>query len=44
LNNLADPWRDLVTWYQDMMVTSAKYHVYATALRKFASGDDPAVV
>ncbi len=43
LNNLADPWRDLVTWYQDMMVSSAKYHVYVAALKKFAAGDDPSV-
>jgi len=41
LNNLADPWRDLVTWFQDMMVTSAKYQIYVKALKKFAAGDDP---
>ncbi len=42
LNNVADPWRDLVTWFQDMMVTDAKYQVYVKALRKFAAGEDPA--
>ena len=44
LNSLADPWHDLVTWYQDMMVTGAKYQVYVTAIRKFASGEDPSVL
>ena len=44
LNNLADPWRDLVTWYQEMMVTNAKYQVYVTAMTKFATGEDPSVV
>lgn len=44
LNNLADPWRDLVTWYQTMMVTDAKYQIYVTAMKKFATGEDPSVV
>ena len=25
LNNLNDPWNDLVNWFQDMMVNDAKY-------------------
>ena len=41
LNNVADPWHDLVDWYQRMMMTSAKYEVFATAMRKFAAGEDP---
>jgi ABC-type bacteriocin/lantibiotic exporter with double-glycine peptidase domain len=41
LNNVSDPWRDLVTWFQDMMVTDAKYQIYAAAMRKFAAGEDP---
>jgi len=41
LNNIADPWRDLVTWYQEMMVARAKYQVYARAIMKIAVGEDP---
>jgi hypothetical protein len=44
LNNLADPWRDLVTWFQNMMVTDAKYQAYLTAVKKFATGEDASVV
>jgi ABC-type bacteriocin/lantibiotic exporter with double-glycine peptidase domain len=40
LNNLSDPWGDLVNWFQDMMVTSAKYETYVAAMRKFAAGGD----
>jgi ABC-type bacteriocin/lantibiotic exporter with double-glycine peptidase domain len=40
-HNVADPWRDLVTWYQDMMVTDAKYQIYVTAMKKIAAGEDP---
>jgi ABC-type bacteriocin/lantibiotic exporter with double-glycine peptidase domain len=41
LNNVRDPWGDLVNWYQDMMVTRAKYRVFAAAMEKFARGEDP---
>jgi ABC-type bacteriocin/lantibiotic exporter with double-glycine peptidase domain len=40
LNNLSDPWGDLVNWFQDMMVTSAKYETYVAAMKKFAAGGD----
>jgi ABC-type bacteriocin/lantibiotic exporter with double-glycine peptidase domain len=43
LNNIADPWRDLVNWYQDMMVNSAKYQMFLAAMQKFARGEDPSV-
>jgi ABC-type bacteriocin/lantibiotic exporter with double-glycine peptidase domain len=39
--NVADPWRDLVDWYQRMMMTGAKYDVFATAMRRLAKGEDP---
>ena len=41
LNNLADPWGDLVNWYQDMMVNGAKYRIFVTAMEKFARGEQP---
>jgi ABC-type bacteriocin/lantibiotic exporter with double-glycine peptidase domain len=41
LSNVAEPWRDLVEWYQRMMMTSARYEVFATAMQKFAAGEDP---
>jgi len=41
LNNVRDPWGDLVNWYQDMMVTLAKYRIFAAAMGKFARGEDP---
>jgi ABC-type bacteriocin/lantibiotic exporter with double-glycine peptidase domain len=41
LGNVADPWRDLVDWYQRLMMTSAKYDVFATAMRPFTTGEDP---
>jgi ABC-type bacteriocin/lantibiotic exporter with double-glycine peptidase domain len=41
LNNVRDPWGDLVNWYQDMMVTHAKYRIFAAAMEKFARGGDP---
>ena len=43
LNNLADPWHDLVVWFQDMMVTAAKYQIYVGAMDKFAAGADPSI-
>jgi len=41
LNNLNDPWGDLVNWFQDVMVTHAKYRIFAAAMEKFARGEDP---
>jgi len=41
LNNMNEPWSELVNWFQDMMVTSAKYRVFAAAMRRFAHGEDP---
>ena len=38
LNNLNDPWGDLVNWFQDMMVSSAKYRIFVDAMEKFAIG------
>jgi ABC-type multidrug transport system fused ATPase/permease subunit len=32
LSTIHDPWGDLVTWYQDLMVTSAKYELITTAV------------
>ena len=37
LNKLNDPWGDLVNWFQDMMVSGAKYRIFAEAMRKFAT-------
>ena len=36
LGNLRDPWSDLVNWYQETMLTSTKYRVFAAAMDKFA--------
>ena len=36
LHNLNDPWGDLVNWFQDMMVNSAKYAIFVAAMKKFA--------
>ena len=38
LHNVADPWGDLVNWYQDMMVTRTKYQAYVNAMTKIAKG------
>jgi ABC-type bacteriocin/lantibiotic exporter with double-glycine peptidase domain len=43
LNNVRDPWGDLVNWYQDMMVNRAKYRTFAAAMEKFAKGGDALV-
>src|SRR6185312_11931270 len=32
LSTINDPWGDLVTWYQDLMVTKAKYDLIAKAV------------
>jgi ABC-type bacteriocin/lantibiotic exporter with double-glycine peptidase domain len=44
LNNVRDPWTDLVNWYQDMMLTSAKYQTFIAAMTRFAQGEMPAGV
>jgi ABC-type bacteriocin/lantibiotic exporter with double-glycine peptidase domain len=36
LNNVRDPWGDLVNWYQDMMLARAKYRMFVTAMDAFA--------
>jgi len=41
LNNVRDPWGDLVNWYQDMMVSKARYRIFAAAMGKIARGEDP---
>ena len=37
LGNIRDPWGDLVSWYQDMMLTSAKYRTFVGAMEQFAA-------
>ena len=41
LNNVHDPWDGLVTWYEDMMVTIARYRTFVAAMLKFAQGEEP---
>lgn len=41
LNNVHDPWGDLVNWYQEMTVTSARYRTFVAAMKKFAKGEEP---
>lgn len=41
LNNVHDPWGGLVTWYEDMMVTTARYRTFVAAMLKFAKGEEP---
>jgi ABC-type multidrug transport system fused ATPase/permease subunit len=41
LNNVRDPWSDLVNWYQDMMLNSAKYQTFIAAMQKFARNEEP---
>ena len=41
LNNVRDPWTDLVNWYQDMLLTSAKYQTFIAAMARFARGETP---
>lgn len=36
LHNLNDPWGDLVNWFRDFMVNSAKYAIFADAMARFA--------
>ncbi len=44
LNNVHDPWEGLVTWYEDMMVTGARYRTFVAAMLKFAKGEVPVFV
>ena len=37
LESVRDPWSDLVNWYQDMMLASAKYQTFVGAMRKFSA-------
>lgn len=41
LNNVRDPWTDLVNWYQDMLLTSVKYQTFIAAMNRFAHGETP---
>ena len=36
LESVRDPWGDLVNWYQEMMLASAKYRTFAAAMQRFA--------
>ncbi|HLX27690.1 MAG TPA: ABC transporter transmembrane domain-containing protein [Casimicrobiaceae bacterium] len=36
LASVRDPWSDLVNWYQEMMLASAKYRTFVAAMRQFA--------
>ena len=44
LNNVRDPWAGLVNWYQDMMVTRARYWTFVAAMEQFANGEEPLAV
>jgi ABC-type bacteriocin/lantibiotic exporter with double-glycine peptidase domain len=37
LESVRDPWGDLVNWYQDMMLSRAKYQTFVAAMRRFAA-------
>jgi len=41
LNNVHDPWGGLVNWYEDMMVTRARYRTFVAAMVQFAKGEEP---
>ena len=43
LNNVHDPWAGLVAWYEDMMVTRARYQTFIGAMQQFAKGESPVV-
>jgi ABC-type bacteriocin/lantibiotic exporter with double-glycine peptidase domain len=36
LASVRDPWSDLVNWYQDMTLASAKYRTFIAAMKRFA--------
>jgi ABC-type bacteriocin/lantibiotic exporter with double-glycine peptidase domain len=40
LNNVHDPWAGLVSWYEDMMVTRARYRTFVAAMEQFAKGEE----
>jgi ABC-type bacteriocin/lantibiotic exporter with double-glycine peptidase domain len=40
LNNVHDPWRDLVNWYQDMTVTRTRYQTFVAAMDQFANVEE----
>ena len=40
LNNVHDPWSGLVDWYQDMMVTRARYRTFVDAMEQFAKAEE----
>ena len=44
LGNVRDPWGDLVNWYQDLMLTRAKYRMFGAAMDAFATLAVPSVV
>jgi ABC-type bacteriocin/lantibiotic exporter with double-glycine peptidase domain len=44
LNNVHDPWGDLVNWYQDMTVTRTRYQTFVAAMEQFAKGGKPLAV
>jgi ABC-type bacteriocin/lantibiotic exporter with double-glycine peptidase domain len=44
LNNVHDPWADLVGWYEDAMVTRTRYQTFVTAMEQFAKGPKPLAV
>ena len=43
LDNVHDPWAGLVDWYENMMVTHARYQTFAAAMQQFAKGEPPVV-
>jgi ABC-type bacteriocin/lantibiotic exporter with double-glycine peptidase domain len=44
LNNVHDPWNDLVNWYQDMTVTRTRYRTFAGAMKQFGKAEKPLAV
>jgi len=44
LNNVHDPWEGLVTWYENMMVSHARYQTFVAAMEQFAKGEEPLAV
>jgi ABC-type bacteriocin/lantibiotic exporter with double-glycine peptidase domain len=44
LNNVNDPWRALVNWYEDAMVTRTRYQTFVTAMDQFVKDAEPLAV
>jgi ABC-type bacteriocin/lantibiotic exporter with double-glycine peptidase domain len=44
LASVRDPWSDLVNWYQDMMLASAKYRTFVAAMKQFAAARVPLAI